>query len=73
MKAFDIRPLRLEADIRRQAVLAKRLGWNTETLADVESGRVGIDAETHDFIKSTIEEIKRGANKAAPTVMQKAA
>lgn len=65
MKAFDIRPLRMAVGIRRQIVLAKKLGWNPETLADVEAGKIGIDDETHARIKDLItqmgEEVARAS------------
>jgi ribosome-binding protein aMBF1 (putative translation factor) len=61
MKASHLRLVRLQAGINRQSELSAELGWNTETITDIERGRVGIDSETEREILDAIERI--GARK----------
>jgi ribosome-binding protein aMBF1 (putative translation factor) len=58
MKASHLRLVRLQAGINRQSELSAELGWNTETITDIERGRVGIDSETQTEILDAIERIR---------------
>ena len=58
MVATDLRTTRKKAGIRRQETLAKALGWNKETVIDIEGGKVGVDDATRNTILTTIERIR---------------
>jgi len=58
MKATEIRGERKGAGIVRQAQLARELGIGSETLVDIELGRIGIDEETLARIRAAIQRLK---------------
>jgi len=57
MTGSELRMKRIEARISRQDELAAELGWNTETITDIERGRLGVDVETAEKIKGAIARI----------------
>ncbi|MCW3050860.1 MAG: hypothetical protein JWN14_30 [Chthonomonadales bacterium] len=53
----ELRLRRLAAGIKTQIQLAKELGWSTETIVDIERGRLGVDEETEEQIDEAIARI----------------
>jgi DNA-binding XRE family transcriptional regulator len=53
----ELRLRRKAAGIKRQDMLAKELGWSTETIVDIEQERLKVDEATDEKIDAAIARI----------------
>jgi ribosome-binding protein aMBF1 (putative translation factor) len=54
----DIRLVRVDAGVN-QKELADELGWNRETIIDIERGRIGIVQATYDLMLGAITKLEK--------------
>ena len=58
MTILEVQNKRKEANIR-QDTLARKLGWNSETIVDIERGRIQVSEHTLRQMDSAIDKIIR--------------